>query len=55
MLVLTRTPKLEPRKSGSATTVVVLVEVEAVEEDKEVVAELLKTLAELTSMPSPKH
>jgi hypothetical protein len=31
-----------------------LVEVEDVEEDKEVMAELLKTLAEFTSMPSPE-
>jgi hypothetical protein len=32
----------------------VVVEVEAVEEDKEVVVELLLTLAELTSTPSPE-
>jgi hypothetical protein len=32
----------------------VLVKVEHVEEDKEVAAELLKTLAGLTSVPSPE-
>jgi hypothetical protein len=34
--------------------VLVLAEVEDVEEDKKVVAELLKALAELTSVPSPE-
>jgi hypothetical protein len=43
---LTRTPLLERRKHRSATTVLVLVEVEVVEEDMEVVAVLLQTLAE---------
>jgi hypothetical protein len=40
---------LKPLKSGSAITVMDVVE--DVEEAKEVVAELLKTLAELTSVP----
>jgi hypothetical protein len=31
-----------------------MAEVEVVEEDKEVVAELLQTLSELTSAPSPE-
>jgi hypothetical protein len=48
---LMRTPYLEPRKFGSAIMVLVLVEVEDVEEDKEVESELLKTLAELTLAP----
>jgi hypothetical protein len=40
---------LEPRKDGSATTVLVVVE--DVEEVKVVVADLLKTLAESTLVP----
>jgi hypothetical protein len=43
---------MEPQKSGSAIMVLVLVEVEDVEEVKEVVAELLKTMAEFTLPPS---
>jgi hypothetical protein len=43
---------LELRKYGNETTVLVLVEVMVSEVDVEAVAELLQTLAELTSVPS---
>jgi hypothetical protein len=45
----TRTPELKPRRSGSA--IMVLVVVEDVEEVKVIVADLLKTVAELTYVP----
>jgi hypothetical protein len=49
---LTRTHWLGRRKHGSETTVLVLDKVVVAEVDVEVVAELLQTLAELTSTPS---